>query len=175
MSASELVVADRHGRRPPPVLLSVPMTWRREWPQPRLREWAQRHPDLFSRMDIDRRHKDRQPDYGFPEWAVAVELRVRFGLASIMKYGVRNDPWKVERLHRLLGEADAEWLKSAIRANHAGPPDLLVYDSRTWTPLFFAEAKLGRDRLRPNQLRFFQVLFERLNLGTTVFRVGLVS
>ena len=155
----------------PPVLLSAPKSWRRHWPAHLIKRWAAEHPGLFSKMDIQRREPERQPDYGFPEWLLAVTLRERYGLASMMKCGVGNDPWKVKRVNRLLGKEHAEWLRSAGRRYGAAPPDLLVYDARTWTPLFFAEAKLGRDHLRINQRRFFAILFRRLGLGTTVFRI----
>jgi hypothetical protein len=122
-------------------------------------------------MDCERRAPHRQPYYGFPEWWLAVQLKQRFGLSSIMKCAVRNDVWKVTLLDKLLGFEDAEWLRGAGRRYGSAPPDLLVYDRRTSTPLFFAEAKLGHDRLQRNQRKFFGILFRKLGLGTTVFRI----
>lgn len=155
----------------PPVIGTVAADWRRKWPEPLAKIWATKHPELFSELDCERRTPDRQPDYGFPEWWLAVQLKERFGLASIMKCAVHNDEPKVKNVDRLLGSRNAEWLRRATRRYAAAPPDLLVYDRRTWTPLFFAEAKLGRDRLRPNQRRFFNILSKRLGLGTTVFQI----
>jgi hypothetical protein len=68
-----------------------------------------------------------------------------------------------------------KWLRKACRTWKASPPDLLVYDAGRRIPLFFAEAKLGRDRVRANQRRFFAVLFLELGLGTTVFRMRLAD
>jgi hypothetical protein len=148
------------------VLVEIPRAWKDGWPHLMVPRWRAAHQDLFSDMDVIRRDHHHQPLYGFPEW---------YGLASLMKYEFTNDAWKVERVGRLFDDKRLKWLRRACRTWKASPPDLLVYDAGRRIPLFFAEAKLGRDRVRANQRRFFAELFRKLGLGTTIFRMRLAD
>jgi hypothetical protein len=127
--------------------LEIRKSLRQRWRDGLPEEWFRKYGDgFFTARDLYRAAVS-QTQYGFPEWFLAVELRKRHGLRSVLKCTVQNDPRKQALVVRLLGRKNAKWL--CKHGHRAAPPDLLVYRGRK--PLFFAEAKLGRDRLRPNQ------------------------
>ena len=149
--------------------ICVARSAKRGWPVTTARHWARKYPDLFTLKDLH--HTRTQPDYHFPEWALAVHLRRRHGFWSLLKYSFRGDSWKAERVTRLLGRRRAAWLVSSVTRHHAQPPDLLVFDPRAWKPVFFAEAKGEGDSMRRNQRIFFALLQERLRIPVRIYRV----
>ena len=147
--------------------VTMPRGLRNRWPQI-AQEWSRQAPGMFTIQDLSR--TETQPGYGFPEWFLAMHLRAR-GYAAMLKYGNNADAWKVSRLDQLIGPRDARWIRECARRDNAGPPDLIVYDPLTWQPRFFAEAKLDRDRLRPNQRAAFEKIYRRLGLKIRVYPI----
>lgn len=149
---------------------------RARWMAGELRdEWAAAHPDLFDAQDI---RPTRQPQHYFYEWLVAIYLKERYGLLSVVcKYGNHGKdkhPHKQAILAKCFDIATHEFLICSPRKLFGGRhgngdwPDLFVY-TREFEPHSFCEVKgeMTGDGPRPKQEALFHELFARTNIPIT--------
>jgi VRR-NUC domain len=114
--------------------------------------WRARYSDLFDERDLKLLRTPYQRRYHFFEWLSAILLYEAIGYRSLVEsYTARTHPEKRERLKSLVGGAIFEWLDS----HQSGQPDLFVYSPQT-NDWFFCEVKGGADRIRRNQIAWFE-------------------
>ena len=137
-----------------------------------LRErWAERYPDLFDARDLEGARN--QPGYHFYEWLAAVSLFESTGWLSLVeKYQFAH-----ERKRAVLDRLGAQRLVDFFAEQHEAfgrlqAPDLLLYDP-DGTDFVFCEVKGPRDRLRPEQARYFAAL--EAAAGRPVYAVTVAS
>jgi hypothetical protein len=134
-------------------------------------KWQQDYPELFDDHDV--LTVVHQPETGFVEWVVAIELFSRFNLCSIWGGGSglfrpKNHEGLKARKVRLFqelvpDEKDRQFLVGGHDFHMGSPPDLLVYPQDK-SRYFFVEVKGPGDRLRPTQKSFFPAIEKRLNV-----------
>jgi len=117
-------------------------------------EWFRAYPKLFDEDDL--RITRKQRDYHFFEWLAAIHIYHSIGWLSLVeKYRCVNHPRKMT----LYGEFfPGEWQD---RLEDFGPqmPDLLVYREDR-SDFLLCEVKGRTDRLRPEQIEFFEAIAE---------------
>jgi hypothetical protein len=114
--------------------------------------WAKQYPRIFDKDDI--RITRKQPNYHFFEWLAAVIIYNSTGYLSLIeKYEFQNHRRKQKILRKLMTNEQI----IQIYLHGAQCPDLLVYspDHKDW---FFCEVKGSRDKLRKEQIRYFERL-----------------
>jgi hypothetical protein len=119
-----------------------------------VRIWARQYSKIFDKDDI--RITSKQPNYHFFEWLAAITIYNSTGYLSLVeKYEFQNHKNK-QRVLRKLMTNDA---MAQIYLHGAQCPDLLAYspDYKNW---FFCEVKGPRDKLRKEQVRYFEKLYK---------------
>lgn len=127
-------------------------------------EWAKEFPRIFD--EDDQRLAENQARYHchFYEWQAAILLYEKTGYLSLIeKYHCKNHMQKQDVLKQLVSQKlmPSRLLELLMNRRqfgyHAQPPDLLAYktDLADW---FFCEVKGPKDKLRPEQDRYFQKL-----------------
>ncbi len=124
-------------------------------------EWHESYPSLFDKQDFKIAANQAHLGYHFFEWLAAIILYKSLGLLSLVEqYEFRVHQRKQEVLTKTMSEK----MLSLIREHQSEfgnvqCPDLLVYapDYSDW---FFCEVKGPGDRVRDNQLKFFEALAE---------------
>jgi|SRR5882724_1650877 len=129
------------------------------WP-----EWAKEYPRIFD-ADDQRLAKNQACHYcHFYEWQAAILLYEKKGYLSLIeKYDCKNHKQKQAVLQQLVSQKlmSSSLLELLVNRRqlgyHTQPPDLLAYktDLADW---FFCEVKGPKDKLRPEQNRYFQEL-----------------
>jgi hypothetical protein len=117
-----------------------------------VRIWAKQYPKIFDKDDI--RITRKQPNYHFFEWLAAVIIYNSTNYLSLIeKYEFQNHERKQKILRKLMTNEQI----AQIYLNGAQCPDLLSYspDYRDW---FFCELKGSRDKLRKEQITYFEKL-----------------
>jgi hypothetical protein len=119
-----------------------------------VRVWATQYSNIFDKDDI--RITSKQPNYHFFEWLAAITIYNSTGYLSLVeKYEFQNHKNKQRVLRKLMtNDAIAQ-----IYLHGAQCPDLLAYspDYKNW---FFCEVKGPRDKLRKEQVRYFEKLYK---------------
>jgi hypothetical protein len=125
--------------------------------------WAKKYSDLFDEQDVCRAinqgglSKSGKPYHQhFFEWQAAVTLYERFRYLSVYeKYAFRSHKRKWAIVSRMLSSEVLDLLEASVRTVQA--PDLFVYtpDEKDW---FFCEVKGPKDKLRVEQLAYFDQL-----------------
>jgi VRR-NUC domain len=112
-----------------------------------VREWRERHPQLFDERDEQVLRTAHQRRYNFYEWLAAVLMFESMGyLSLITKYTAKSHPSKHGVVRSCLPAAIADW----VFENESGQPDLFVY-SVSHQDWYFCEVKGPGDRVRTNQ------------------------
>jgi len=120
--------------------------------------WATTYPMLFDDDDLRVARNQAEGGYHFYEWLAAVLIYHTRGLLSLVeKYQFKRHVAKQEKLDRLMPSEVIEFLRSHPEFGGVQCPDLLVYrpDFEDW---FFCEVKGPTDRVRDEQIEFFQAL-----------------
>jgi hypothetical protein len=117
-----------------------------------VRIWAKQYPKIFDKDDI--RVTRKQQNYHFFEWLAAIIIYNSTGYFSLVeKYEFQNHERKQKILRKLMTNEQI----TQIYLHGAQCPDLLAYspDHRDW---FFCEVKGPRDKLRKEQITYFEKL-----------------
>ena len=117
-----------------------------------VRIWAKQYPRIFDKDDI--RITKKQRNYHFFEWLAAVIIYNSTGYLSLIeKYKLQSQERKQKILRKLM--TNEQITQIYVHGVHC--PDLLVYspDYRDW---FFCEVKGSSDKLRKEQIRYFEKL-----------------
>jgi hypothetical protein len=119
-----------------------------------VRIWAKQYPRIFDKDDV--RITSKQPNYHFFEWLAAVIIYNSTGYLSLIeKYEFQNHERKQKTLRKLMtNEQMAQLCFPGVQC-----PDLLIYspDYKDW---LFCEVKGSRDKLRKEQIRYFEKLYK---------------
>lgn len=116
--------------------------------------WAAQYPMLFDENDIENAAQHASRGYYFHEWLAAILVFHTTGFYSLVDhYQFAPHARKNEIFKRLVGDDVAE----LARKTSTYCPDLLVY-SPDFSQWYFAEVKGPTDKLRENQVNFFNKL-----------------
>ena len=127
-----------------------------------VRIWARQYPKIFDKDDI--RITRKQPNYHFFEWLAAITIYNSTGYLSLIeKYEFKNHEKKQRILKKLMTNEQVV----QIYLHGAQCPDLLAYasDYKEW---FFCEVKGSRDKLRKEQISYFEELYKLTGKRTYV-------
>ena len=119
-----------------------------------VRVWARQYSKIFDKDDI--RITSNQPNYHFFEWLGAITIYNSTGYLSLIeKYKFQSQKNKKRILRKLMTNEPI----AQIYLHGARCPDLLAYspDYKDW---FFCEVKGSRDKLRKEQIKYFEKLYK---------------
>lgn len=121
-------------------------------------QWSTQYPFLFDRDDLRIARNQASIGYHYFEWLAAILLYHTTGWLSLnQKYQFKSHSRKRRILSKLTTVEVFHFITSKGRETVIQCPDLLVYrpDYSDW---YFCEVKGPKDRLRPQQERFFEEL-----------------
>lgn len=116
--------------------------------------WAEQYPMLFDENDVENVAKNASRGYYFHEWLAAIIVFHTTGYYSLVDHYQYAPHARKNKIFRsLVGDKVAE----LARSTSTYCPDLLVYkpDFSHW---YFVEVKGPTDKLRENQVTFFNEL-----------------
>lgn len=136
-----------------------------------IREWYERYPTLFDKQDFTIAGNQAHLGYHFFEWLAAVTLYECMGLFSLVEqYEYKTHKRKQDVLTKIVPQEILVLIREhKVEFGNVQCPDLLVY-SRDYLEWFFCEVKGPTDRVRKNQLEFFNALERTSNRPVRMIR-----
>lgn len=125
------------------------------------KEWAEQYPFLFDHDDIRIMNNQATMGIHFFEWLGAILIYHSTGYLSLVEqYEFKHHERKYKILKKLASSDLIEIITNHKEFGRTQCPDLLVYapDFSDW---YFCEVKGPTDRLRSEQRKFFEYLYNK--------------
>jgi hypothetical protein len=127
-----------------------------------IKEWYKQFPDIFDEIDLKIALNQASMGYHFYEWLAAIVLFQTYGFYSLVEqYEFKTHKRKQDLLKHIVSKDIFDLITNHKRLfKGVQCPDLFVYspDHSEW---FFCEVKGNRDKIRNNQITFFDALAEK--------------